>query len=192
MPITPRPVIALAAQDKAGFMVVEMARDVGRAVMAKGFHLLCAGTGEVLKAACEGAQEEKANLRRRGRIIGDPPMVIGLLSSMRKQDGCGELDLVLPTGMGLARSTLICSAADALIALEGGAGTLGDVAQAWQYGKPIILMAPNGSVLENLVGEKLDTNRDDMILSAETADRALEILAERIAQAASGAPKPKR
>src|SRR5688572_13975788 len=108
MPVTPRPVIALAAQDKAGLMVIELARDVGRAVMAKGFHLLCAGTGEVLKAACEGAQEEKANLRRRGKILGDPPMVLGILSSSRKQDGHGELDIVLPTGLGLGRSTLIC------------------------------------------------------------------------------------
>lgn len=188
MPIQPRQVIAIAGAERAGPMVAEMARDVGKNVIAKGFHLLCGGTGALVSAACEGAQEEKANLKRRGKFLGDAPVVMGLLAGSNKSDGNAELDIALPTGLGVAIHTVVCASADALIALEGGAATLSHVALAWQLGKPIVLIAPDGSVLESLVGERIDSNRADMIMTADSAERAVEMIAERLA---ANAPPPK-
>jgi len=189
MPVTQRAVVAIAGADRAGPMVVELAREVGRSVIARGFNLLCGGTGALVQAACEGAQDEKTNLKRRGKFVGDPPFVMGLLAGSSKQGATVELDIALCTGLGIAVHTVACASADALIALEGGANTLSHVALAWQLGKPIVLIAPTGSVLESLVGERLDSNRTDMIMTADSAERAVEMIAERLATVTTGKPR---
>jgi uncharacterized protein (TIGR00725 family) len=189
MPVERRAVIALAGAETAGPMIVELAREVGHAVTHRGCHLLCSGTGGLVHAACEGAQEEKNNLKRRAKYVGDSPMVMGLLAGTDARGANTELDIALPTGLGTAIHTVVCASCDGLIAIEGGVGTLSYVALAWQLGKPIVLMAPTGSVLEHLVGERLDRERSDMIMTAETAERAVEMLIERI-QAQPTWPQP--
>src|SRR3712207_4614098 len=44
----------------------------------------------------------------------------------------------LPTGLGEARNALVVRAADALIAVGGGWGTLSEIALARKAGKPVI------------------------------------------------------
>ena len=188
MPVTQRQIVGLITPEKAAPLIKEMARDLGRAIISHGYHLLCTGTGDIVRAACDGAQEEKASQRRRGKIVGDAPMVIAMMAGTTRADGNDEIDLSLTTGLGLTRDQALCATCDALVAVEGGARALANVAVAWQLGKPIVLMAPTGSVLENLVGDRLDNLREDVILTAEAADRALDLLAERLKLTA---PKPK-
>jgi uncharacterized protein (TIGR00725 family) len=42
------------------------------------------------------------------------------------------------TGMGFARNTIIVKSARVLIAIEGGPGTLSEIAFALQFGVPVI------------------------------------------------------
>jgi hypothetical protein len=48
------------------------------------------------------------------------------------------LDVAIPTGMGEARNALVVRAADAVIALDGGFGTLSEIALALKIGKPVV------------------------------------------------------
>jgi uncharacterized protein (TIGR00725 family) len=188
MPVTQRQVVGLVTPETAAPLTKELARDLGRAVISRGYHLLCSGTGDPVRAACGGAQEEKAAQRRRGRIVGDAPMVIALMAGTSRAEGNDDVDIALTSGLGAGRDQALCGSCDALVALEGGARALACVAWAWQLGKPIVLMAPTGSVLENLVGDRLDGTRDDVVLTAESADRALDLLAERLQAVA---PRPR-
>ena len=48
------------------------------------------------------------------------------------------MDIAIPTGMGEARNALVVRAADAVIAVGGGVGTLSEIGLAIKMGKPVI------------------------------------------------------
>ena len=105
--------------------IYEIACDVGREIATNGFALVCGGLGGVMKAACQGA-------KKAGGIT------IGLLPTSNKGDANPYCDLVIPTGLGHARNVLVVHASDALIAVDGEAGTLSEIAIALKIGKPIV------------------------------------------------------
>jgi uncharacterized protein (TIGR00725 family) len=105
--------------------VYEIACDVGREIARNGFALVCGGLGGVMEAACQGA-------KKAGGIT------IGLLPTSDKKDANPYCDLVIPTGLGHARNVLLVHAADALVAVDGEAGTLSEIAIALKIGKPIV------------------------------------------------------
>jgi len=105
--------------------IYEIACDVGREIATNGFALVCGGLGGVMEAACQGA-------KKAGGIT------IGLLPTSNKGDANPYCDLVIPTGLGHARNVLVVHASDALIAVDGEAGTLSEIAIALKIGKPIV------------------------------------------------------
>jgi uncharacterized protein (TIGR00725 family) len=105
--------------------IYEIACDVGREIATNGFALVCGGLGGVMEAACQGA-------KKAGGIT------IGLLPTSDKKDANPYCDLVIPTGLGHARNVLVVHASDAIIAVDGEAGTLSEIAIALKIGKPIV------------------------------------------------------
>lgn len=63
-------------------------------------------------------------------------------------------DIVLATGMNLARNIIVANA-DAVVAIGGGAGTLSEIALAWQLRRPVIGLVASGWS-QNLGGTRLD------------------------------------
>ena len=76
-----------------------------------------------MEAACRGA-------RSRGR---DRPS--GCCPGADREDANGWVVLALPTGLGEARNALIVRAADAVVAIGGGWGTLSEIALALRAGR---------------------------------------------------------
>jgi uncharacterized protein (TIGR00725 family) len=105
--------------------IYEFAREVGREVAAQGFSLVCGGLGGVMEAACQGAKEMGG-------------ITIGLLPTSNKRDANPYVDIVIPTGLGHARNVLVVHASDALVAVDGDAGTLSEIAIALKVGKPLV------------------------------------------------------
>ena len=101
------------------------AEDVGAGIAAAGAVLVCGGLGGVMEAACRGA-------RSRGGLT------VGLLPGDDRDDANGWVRLAVPTGLGEMRNALIVRAADAVIAVGGGWGTLSEIALACRAGKPVI------------------------------------------------------
>ena len=101
------------------------AEEVGAALAEAGAILVCGGLGGVMEAACRGA-------RSRGG------MTVGLLPGMDRGDANGWVQVALPTGLGEGRNALIVRAADALIAVGGGWGTLSEIALARKAGRPVV------------------------------------------------------
>ena len=87
--------------------------------------IVCGGLGGVMEAVCKGFK------------IGGG-LTIGILPGYDKDEANAYIDIILPTGLGLARNVLVVKSADLVIALPGKAGTLSEVAYCLQFGIPVI------------------------------------------------------
>jgi uncharacterized protein (TIGR00725 family) len=115
----------LAAALAASPAMLATAEDVGAAVAESGCGLVCGGLGGVMEAACRGA-------RSRGGLT------LGLLPGLDREDANGWVVVAVPTGLGEARNALVVRAADAVIAVGAGWGTLSEIALALKTGLPVV------------------------------------------------------
>jgi len=74
------------------------------------------------------------------------------------------------TKMGEMRNTLVVRSADAVIAISGGAGTLSEIALAWQNGLPVACYGSMGGWSERLAGQTLDDRRDDVMIQLNSME----------------------
>jgi len=65
-------------------------------------------------------------------------LTIGIIPGYNKAEANQYADIVIPTGLGLARNVLVVKSADAVIALPGEAGTLSEIAYCLQFGIPVV------------------------------------------------------
>jgi uncharacterized protein (TIGR00725 family) len=109
----------------AGAEQRESAEELGRLLGGRGAVVVSGGLGGVMEAACRGAKEAGAT-------------TLGILPGLDRAEANPYVDVAVPTGMGEARNALVVRAADALIAVGGGYGTLSEVALALKTGKPVV------------------------------------------------------
>jgi uncharacterized protein (TIGR00725 family) len=121
----PRAWIAIAGPGDAAPWEVEAAEEAGAAVAEARCGLVCGGLGGVMEAACRGA-------RSRGGLT------VGLLPGIDRDAANGWVLVALPTGLGEARNALVVRAADAVVAIGGGWGTLSEIALALKAGIPVV------------------------------------------------------
>jgi uncharacterized protein (TIGR00725 family) len=119
--------IAVAGGGVCSAATARLARAVGRHVALAGAVLVCGGRGGVMAAAARGAAEAHGD-------------VVALLPGYRRADANPYCSIVLPTGLGHARNTLVAAGGDALIALPGAGGTLAEVALAGVLGRPVVVV----------------------------------------------------
>ena len=86
--------------------------------------LVCGGMGGAMAAACRGAKAEGGT-------------TLGILPGDDRAAANPWVDVAVATGLGEARNALVVRAADAVIAVEGGYGTLSEIALALRAGVPV-------------------------------------------------------
>jgi uncharacterized protein (TIGR00725 family) len=101
--------------------------------------------------------------------------VVGILPGAEIDGGNGYCDVVIPTGMGVARNVLVVRSADVVVLVGGGAGTLSEAAYAWQFGKPVIALGGSGGWADRLAGQSIDDMRQDSVLTANTPREVVEM-----------------
>jgi len=116
-------VVGTGADASAGELAE--AEEAGAAIAAAGATLVCGGLGGVMEAACRGA-------RSRGGLT------LGLLPGTDREAANGWVIVAVPTGLGEARNALVVRAADAVVAIGGGWGTLSEIALALRTGVPVV------------------------------------------------------
>jgi uncharacterized protein (TIGR00725 family) len=117
--------VAVVGPGDAGAGAREAAERVGRELGRRGAVVVCGGLGGVMEAACRGAKEAGGT-------------TLGVLPGLDRAEANPYVDVALTTGMGEARNALVARAADALVAVAGGYGTLSEIALALKAGKPVI------------------------------------------------------
>jgi uncharacterized protein (TIGR00725 family) len=136
----------------------QTAEDVGRLLAERGAILLCGGLGGVMAAACRGAAEASG-------------VTVGLLPGADRAAANQWVTVAIPTGLGELRNGLLVRAADAVIAVGGGYGTLSEVALALKADKPVI---------------GLNTWAIDGVQRVESAQAAVETVLAAVAKRSPG------
>ena len=148
--------------------VVDMARALGAALAVAGANLLCGGGGGVMEAASLGFEEARAAGAPGGTVV-------AILPGPDRAAHRGFADVVIPTGLGHARNVVLTLAADAVILVGGGAGTLSEAALAWQQGKRVVALAASGGWAARLAGQAIDERRHDLVLLARSPAEAVAL-----------------
>jgi hypothetical protein len=68
---------------------------------------------------------------------------------------------------------VLVSTADVVVAIGGGAGTLSELAAAWQLGKPVVAVGDAGWA-GRIAGQAIDGRRSDVVVAAATPQQAVE------------------
>ena len=136
------PVIAVVGGSSLDDATYALAREVGRLLALGGATLVCGGYGGVMEAAAEGA-------------AGAGGLVVGILQGTDRREGNRHLSVGIATGMGKGRNTIIAVTCDAMIAVDGGYGTLSEVAQALNHGRPVVALGSWDLPRAGRVGEDL-------------------------------------
>lgn len=157
---------ALPAQTMA------IAEAVGRSIAAGGAALITGGMTGVMEASSKGAKEAGG-------------LVIGVLPGRDARSANAYVDIAMPTGLGTARNIIDARAADAVIMIGGGVGTLNELTIAYAVGKPIIIVRNSGGWADRIEGvlyegRYLDDRHTVAIDFAATGEEAVSIAFRRI------------
>jgi hypothetical protein len=87
--------------------------------------VVCGGLGGVMEAACRGAKEAGG-------------LTVGILPGADRAAANAFVDVAIPSGLGEARNALVVRAADSVVAVGGGYGTLSEIALALKAGKRVV------------------------------------------------------
>ena len=79
----------------------------------------------MMEAACRGAKEADG-------------LTVGILPGSDRSEANPFVDVALPSGLGEARNVLVVRAADVVIAIGGGYGTLSEIALSLKAGKRVL------------------------------------------------------
>ena len=160
--------------------IERVAEELACGIVDLGARVVTGGLDGVMAAACRGA-------RGSGRYReGD---VIGVLPGSNVNAANPWVDIVVPTGMGIARNVLVVSMSDVVVAVSGGAGTLSELAVAWQLGKPIVALSSCGGWSERLAGTAVDPRPRSTIVNAKDVASAVEAVGRALGSVLAD-PKP--
>lgn len=138
---------------RASSEILRQAEEVGRLIANRGAVLVCGGMSGVMEAACRGAKEAGGT-------------TVGILPVSSSDKGNDYLDVVIPTGMGLARNAIIINSVDGAVAVGGSYGTLSEMAFALQKDVPLVSLK--------------SWDFDDAMVTADSAQEAVERIFQMI------------
>lgn len=102
----------------------ELAEKTGKVIAEEGAIVVTGGLGGIMEAASRGAKHAGGG-------------TIGILPGENKEAANAFCDVVIPTGMGYSRNTLVAGSADMLVAFPGEYGTLSEIGFALNAKKPV-------------------------------------------------------
>jgi uncharacterized protein (TIGR00725 family) len=144
---------------------LKAAEAVGANIAGAGAILISGGLSGVMEAASRGAKRANG-------------LVIGMLPGFKKDDANKYVDVAITTGMGWMRNTLVVRAADAVIMISGGIGTLNELTVAYQD-KPTVILEHTGGWSDRIReiaydGKHLDESGSATLHFAATPEEAVD------------------
>ena len=145
----------------------KLAYEIGVEIAKSNSVLITGGLGGVMAAASHGAHDTN------GLTVGIIPQDDAIMAN----EFC---DIVIPTGMGLARDFLNALTADGVIIVGGGSGTLSEVCAAYMYKKPMVAIRNIKSSIEPYIDGFIDHRENIKIVGADTPQDAVKKILELI------------
>jgi uncharacterized protein (TIGR00725 family) len=147
----------------------QITENLGRLLIDNDYRILCGGLGGVMSSICKGAK--KSSNYKEG-------MTVGIIPSLDTSSVNPYIDIKIATGMSYSRNQIIIASSDIVISIGGGAGTLSEIAFAWQMNKKVISLSTSGGWSEKLAGKKIDNKRSDMIYKAKNEEEAISLISQ--------------
>ena len=157
-----RRMISIIGGSKSSEENLRIAEQLGAEIAKRDIVLVCGGMGGIMEAVCKGAKSQNG-------------LTIGIIPFDSKDASNDYVDIVIPTGLGFARNFLVAKSGDVVIAIDGSAGTLSEMAIAWFSDRPLIAMEDTGGWAKRLSGERIDHRRSDTVYSAKSPEHAVDI-----------------
>ena len=160
-------VIFVAGSHQASETSMKLAEETGREIAKKDCILICGGLSGVMKASCKGNKEENG-------------ISICVIPSSEKPDANEFCSIIIPSGIGFARNFILVNSADAVILIEGQAGTYIEALASYIQKKPIIALSGSGGTADKIKNTFLDDTKRIKILSASSPKEAVELALKKI------------
>lgn len=144
-----------------------LAYETGMEVAKSGAVLITGGLGGVMKAACHGAKNAGG-------------LTVGIIPQNEPSFANEYCDIVIPSGMGLARDFLNALSADGVIVIGGGSGTLSETCAAYMHKKPIVAIKNSGGTAEKYADQYLDQRKNVLIIGVLSPKEAVKTILEKI------------
>ncbi len=145
----------------------KIAYETGGEVAKSGAVLITGGLDGVMKAASHGAKDAGG-------------LTVGIIPQDDPSFANEYCDIVIPSGMGLARDFLNALSADGVIIIGGGSGTLSETCAAYMYKKPIVAIKNSGGVAEKYADQYLDYRKSVLIIGVSSPKEAVNTILEKI------------
>ncbi len=124
-----KPIIGVMGGSQVESEVKEMAYELGALIAEQGWILLNGGRDAgVMRASAEGAKSKGG-------------MTIGILPGDSAKDANPFIDIPIVTNLADARNLVNVLSSDVVVACQGSAGTISEVALALKNNKPVILLS---------------------------------------------------
>jgi hypothetical protein len=145
---------------------LRMAEEVGRLIAERDGIVVTGGLSGVMEAVSRGAKTAGG-------------LVIGILPGFDKREANEFVDIAITTGMGWMRNTLTVRAADAVIMISGGIGTLNELTVAYEL-KPTVILEGSGGWSSRIrevayEGKHLEEAKIAELHFAQTPQQAVEM-----------------
>ncbi len=147
--------------------VEKIAYETGLEIAKSGAVLITGGLGGVMHAACHGAKDGGG-------------LTVGIIPQNDPSFANEYCDIVIPTGIGLARDFLNALAGDGVIIVGGGSGTLSETCAAYMYKKPIAAIKNSGGIADRFADQYLDHRKNTMIVGVNSPKEAVKYILEKI------------
>ncbi|RED42914.1 hypothetical protein DFQ10_10799 [Winogradskyella eximia] len=139
----------------------DFGENLGKVIAKKDRVFLNGGAGGFMEAVCKGVKSSKETF---------DGQTIGILQGDNAEEANEFIDIAIPTGMGIARNMILVNSSDIIIAAGGGAGTLSELAFAWQKKKIVLCVTEFGGWSKELAGKNLDHRLKDLLIPVKTIE----------------------
>ena len=147
--------------------VEKIAYETGLEIAKSKAVLITGGLGGVMKASCHGAKDAEG-------------LTVGIIPQNDPSFANEYCDIVIPTGIGLARDFLNALSADGVIIIGGASGTLSETCAAYMYKKPIVAIKNTGGIADRFADQYLDHRENVKIVGANSPKEAVKYILEKI------------
>ena len=146
--------------------VQKLVEDISRMLVEEGYRIVTGGLGLLPSAAHRGAKSASNSTEAD---------TIAILPGFDPKPAYNHADIIIPTGLDVSRNAIVANS-DAVIAIGGGAGTLSEIAYAWQFKRPILATSVEGWS-SKIAGQVVDNRKritnpsiDDIVFPCKTIE----------------------
>lgn len=160
-----KPQISLIGSRNLSAESLKLVEALSYYLVEAGCRIVTGGMGSLQKSAHKGAKSSSA---------ASDCDTIAILPGFDPEPALGHADVVIPTGLDLYRNIIVANS-DVVISIDGGAGTLSELAFAWQLNRSVIAVGSEGWS-SKLAGTTLDSRRIEDKLFDYTDNSAEEVV----------------